>query len=414
MCLLKILERLLYKHKMMKRTDFYEIFRALTLIFFSILMLSGAAKAQEGVFSINNVKVDVTAKNAAAARSQAFSRAQVLAFSRLMNKMMSETQQSQFSMPDKETVSLMVKDFEIVSEKLSAVRYVGVYNFRFKGDEVRKLLGTLGVQYSDVQSRPILLFPFYQLGAKTYLWGETNPWMKAWRETSSYSGLVPIMVPIGDLTDMSDIRDDQSLTYNQQTMRNMMQRYNVQDAIVTIAVPDRHPQVSELGQALGVPLTVYVYRVDAQGPTYIRRLNMPSDVTETMDTAMSKAVMLVRKEVSKDWKRQTAVHAGHQSYIEATVPFRNMQQWIETKRYLESQQAISSVAVQSIMSSQARVKIDYRGSVERLKLSLAQSDMTLEMPNLMSPYQTGYRVYLNRYTPVTMEPVPMDVEGGTL
>ena len=184
----------------------YKPFHAARIVFytivFSFLCVVSPAQAANPVFTIEDVKVDVTASNALEAKQRAFEQAQVDAFEIMAGRMLSESEIKAAPQPDLSTISLLIQDFEVTKEQLSAVRYVGTYTFRFKDDAVRRHFSGQGFQYSDVGSKPVLILPFYQRGDEAVLWSHNNVWMKAWNAASNLRGLVPTVLPLGDLADL--------------------------------------------------------------------------------------------------------------------------------------------------------------------------------------------------------------------
>lgn len=106
---------------------------SLLIAFFALVFMASPAKAQDdSIFTVAGVKADATAASAVEARQQAFEKAQVDAFTQLASRFMTEDQMKAFQPPPVMEITLLVDDFEITQEQLSAVRYVGTYTFRFK------------------------------------------------------------------------------------------------------------------------------------------------------------------------------------------------------------------------------------------------------------------------------------------
>ena len=98
-------------------------------IFLFVLFTTSQVWAYDNLFTVEGVTVDVTAENAVAARDEAFMKAQRDAFAVLAKRMVAEGQAGNVGVPDDDTLSSFVKDFEVTNEKLSAVRYIGTYTF---------------------------------------------------------------------------------------------------------------------------------------------------------------------------------------------------------------------------------------------------------------------------------------------
>lgn len=92
-------------------------------------------------YEVNGVAVDVTAADATSARDQAILEGQRKAFDILVQRLAGAGQASAVRHPGDNELSNMVRDFEVESEKVSAVRYVGVLTFRFAPDAVNAVIG---------------------------------------------------------------------------------------------------------------------------------------------------------------------------------------------------------------------------------------------------------------------------------
>lgn len=127
-----------------------------------ILATPGFARAQ-GVgpssYTVGGVTVDVTADSAAAARDAAIMLGQRIAFDRLMSQLTDPQSAAALPRLTDAEISDLVSDFEVESERASAVRYIGKLSYRFKGDPVRALLEQRGVQYAVMPTAPVLVVP---------------------------------------------------------------------------------------------------------------------------------------------------------------------------------------------------------------------------------------------------------------
>ncbi|MCB9988496.1 MAG: DUF2066 domain-containing protein [Rhodospirillales bacterium] len=388
---------------------FYKKLPRLILVFSfcaSFLMgIGGTAYAQgSDAFTVTGVHVDVTADDAVAAREQAFQKAQVQAFQELAARLLTDAQAAALTPPAPDVVSSLIQDFEITEERLSAVRYVGTYIFRFKNDAVRKYFSGYGVSYTDVSSKPVLILPFYQWGTRMVIWEDNNPWRQAWNRSGAGYGLVPVVVPIGDLQDVAAINDDTMLTYDAQKMAEMMERYGTGDGVIVLAAPE--PEGAETPAGLNIT----IYRTELIRPVFVQNfhVNAPED-----GDVFAAAVMGVRRALQKDWKDKTLVESNlPQNSLKARVRYSSMKEWVDTQKSLRSVQGVSDVKLQSLTPRQADIELVYRGTEDRLRLALEQADMTLTLPESAMPtdpygLQYGYRpaantvydLYLNKYAP---------------
>ncbi len=128
------------------------IFGIFAAILVSLVLLGLPARA-ETYLTVGDVHVDVTAKTAAAARDKAIADAQRIGFEKLMQQMLPNPADQARVKPSQEQIEGFVQDFAVENERVSAVRYLGVYSVRFRAGRVHKYLSDSGVTATgDVSS----------------------------------------------------------------------------------------------------------------------------------------------------------------------------------------------------------------------------------------------------------------------
>lgn len=86
-------------------------------------------------YTVADVNADVTADTAAHARDKALMQAERLAYGQLCGRLSAPDNSAKLS---DDAIAAMVQSFEVQSEHVSAVRYIGVYTIRFKPSAVQK------------------------------------------------------------------------------------------------------------------------------------------------------------------------------------------------------------------------------------------------------------------------------------
>lgn len=349
-----------------------------------------AYAADDSVFTVQDVHVDITAADAAKARGEAFYKAQADAFQKLIDRLLSKDQAASFQMPEADTISTFVKDYEITEEQLSTVRYIGTYTFRFKGADVRQYLAAQHLTYSDVASKPVLVLPFYQIGGQTLLWDNRNDWLAAWSNSKINQGLVPAVVPIGDLQDVSDISDGQALSYDPQALDDMIGRYQAREAIILIASPQINPANGGIDHPQG--LSIAIYSTKGSAPTLLTNLSVTANNGEKTADMFKRAVQSVRQYLQSRWKSRTEIDSAYgENMIRAQVRFATMGQWLETQKALQNVQGLTDTNLIALTPHSATLDVTFQGSMNRLKLAFSQADLTLSNPQPIAgvPQQNG-------------------------
>lgn len=371
-------------------TDIHKALLRVRTVFCMLLLISGPAFAESSVYRVEGVEVDVTADNAVEAREKAFEEAQMKAFDILAERILSESELEAYQKPDIATISNFVQDFEVTNEQLSAVRYKGTYTFRFRSGAIQGHMAQNEFEYSDTpQNDPVLILPFTQVGTRTVLW-EGNPFMEAWAKLSRQAnGTAATMVPMGDLLDVSQVKDDPALRYDKTMIDNMVARYDAQKAVILIAE-------TQADQSLNVSM----YSTDSAMPVFIDTIKIESKPGMPEYTLYEDAVREVQGALRHSWKKETRIDPAQLSSLKARARFATVQEWIELKRSIEAVSGVSSVKVQGLKPKEAIIRIEYVGGESRLIPAFSQAGIALNSPyqanayNAQIPGETIYDISL--------------------
>ena len=125
----------------------------------ALLILCGvtavAPQAQAGTYTVSGIPVDVTAADASTARDQAIVDGQRAALQKLVENMMGVEKAREIPIPSDDEISAMVQDFEVETERVSSVRYVGSLTYRFLSDPVDRLVGRAPAGTLDTTAMPM-------------------------------------------------------------------------------------------------------------------------------------------------------------------------------------------------------------------------------------------------------------------
>lgn len=337
------------------------------------------AQAYDDLFTVDGVTVDVTAENGVAARDQAFAKAQVDAFTILSQRMVEDAQGKQVSAPDAMTISTMILDFEVTNEQVSNTRYIGTYTFRFDEAAVSKFFSVSGVKFASQSSPPLLVLPFFQENDQIGLWSESNLWLSAWAGADLKRGVVPVVVPIGDLMDVGDVDDSRALSPDPQGLTRILGRYEASDAALMIAVPDvALASVAAPDEVAKGNLRVSLYSIDNGQPLKIQDFDFKADGKQTREQLYTQGVQAIYATLQKDWKAGAAsvIPADTRPYI-VSAEFSNLGEWVKIQKSLKGIRGVSGVTVGSLKQNSARVAFSFAGDENYLRQTLAQNNLDL-------------------------------------
>ena len=329
----------------------------------------------ETVYTVQDVAVDVTADSASTARRQAFDNAQRKAFETLLERLVGEGTLKQINMPKSQRLGTFVKNYGIENEQVSKVRYKADYTFTFDKQAVRNFLSDRDIAYSETKAEPLLVLPFFQQGTRLNLWRGYNPWLDVWSEAQVLDGLLPLEVPIGDLSDIRKINGDNALTYKPEDLETMLGRYDAREAVLLIAAFNEGPPPRSKDAPAYTPLTIYIYRTDNKAPQFVRSLHLRPETGTSLSDLLKRGMRDVADFLRKDWKAQTAVQPGQRETIEAIVHFNSLEEWLAMQARLRELGGVDDLNLHELSANRARLALGYRGSMQQFGQTLRRDGL---------------------------------------
>jgi hypothetical protein len=359
---------------MIVQTDrFRTLGRWLPLVAVACLFAGAPASAQDQnpVFTISGVLVDEAAESAAVARDIALLKGQRQAADRLFRRLVVRADVGLLPTLDDEAVATLVQNIEIADEKTSSTRYLAALTVRFKPDSVRGILRAAGLRFSETMSRLRLVLPVLEAAGAINLWDPPNPWREAWDgRPPGGDGVVPLIMPEGDLTDIGLVGPLQALSADDRPLRRMAERYRVRDVLVAHAT---------LVQDIAANRPVLHVSLRHVGPSS----NAASVETFTgvsrdqVDSLFAEAVVRSVERLEDDWKRDNYLRFDEPVRLSANIVLTTLSDWLEVSRRLSGAAVVQKVELASIDRSDAQVVIHYLGGPDQLALALAQRDLDL-------------------------------------
>ena len=158
------------------------------LAVYALIGAGNASAAEDEVFEVRNIAVDVKAETAAEARAQALREAEQKAFKTMLARLTLRQDRQNLPTLSRTDIAGYVRDFSVAQEKASSVRYIARLNYRFKPEPIRELLRAYNVPFAETSSKPMLVLPVFENAASAVLWDEPNPWRLAWQQRDAPDG----------------------------------------------------------------------------------------------------------------------------------------------------------------------------------------------------------------------------------
>ncbi|MDA0305503.1 MAG: DUF2066 domain-containing protein [Proteobacteria bacterium] len=338
----------------------------------ALVLVAAPVLAQpKDVYEVSNITVDVTADTASKAREQALADGQTRAFQKLLERLTLRIEHGGLPKLTSEEIAPFVSDFSVEGEKTSAVRYLAKLTFRFKNKEVRKLLNDFGFSFAETVSKPVLVLPVFQNAGALILWDDPNPWRDAWAGREKRLGLVPTLMPLGDLKDIGAIGAEQAMDGDQQRLNAIAKRYGASDTLVVFGV-------LRLDAAKGHRvLDVYFTRHGSSLREQTEVVGFTQNKDETIEILLARAARELTYIVEDNWKRDNILQFERSGEISAVVPITGLKDWLEVKSRLGNVAVIRSVDMVLMSQTEVRITLHFLGETAQLTLALEQADLKL-------------------------------------
>lgn len=338
---------------------------ALGMLFCLLIALPSVARAETAV-AVYGIDVDVTASDAVSAREKAVATGQRQALTELLGWY---APGSTASLPADAQITDMVADYQVESEKVSSVRYIGQMTFRFRADAVASWLQQSGINAAVDAGPPVLLLLVQTSGGKNLLFEPGNDWLAAWNQHRPADGLVRMLLPKGDATDAGAITADAALAGDNAKLQALAARYGVGEVVVAAASADQ----------AGVALSVKRYTVAGAIGGFDDKL------AGDPDTAYLAAIDRLATQLQQDWIGQDHAAAGStgasssvEQRVTVEVPIGSLAQWSELNRRLAAVGTVRHVDVVYLMRGRAELDLFFSGDRNQLAGALAQQALLLQ------------------------------------
>ncbi len=338
---------------------------------------AGAAPDNSGTNSSNpatsahpysaTVKVDATAENAVAARTQARLDGQRRALDKVVENLSGSTDLSKLPKLSDPAITDMVKNFEVANEKMSAVRYLADYTFNFRAAKIRQLMRSAGIAIAQPPSKPVVVVPVFEDGGNGVLWDDPNPWRQAWAQLPPTPGPTHLSLPLGGLGDVDAINAEQARDGDPQALTQIAQRNGGDEALVAMATAQRQD-----GQLTGLDIALKRYRggqlVNSQ------HMTIAANPGESPDALMQRAAGAAADAI----EHGVPPTINKVASLDAIVPIASLGDWVEMQQRLAAVPAIRRVDLLSLNRARAKIEITYVGGPDQLKSSLAEANLNLD------------------------------------
>lgn len=312
-------------------------------------------------YTVANVPIQAEAKNAAAAKDIAIAKGQRTAFARLVKRLTRPADAANLPELKDEEFDTLVSGFSLSDERPSPRIYRARMTVRFIARNVSQYFAAYDVPMVESTATPILVIPVWLTpdGAEV---GQGNPWHEAWSRMDLENALVPILLPVGDASDLP-LAVKELLKANPVDLSILKDRYNVSGVVVAVAQPGKNNGV-RAGMKGEIPAGQMsfdnIYAGDAG-----------------QEKALGKAAGDLIARIEDRWKNENVLMGGGGEPVNISVPFSGLNEWIVIRKSLAGVPGVSNMDIKAMTARGAHVVLTYNGDPRQLAGQLAQRNLEL-------------------------------------
>ncbi len=342
--------------------------------------LVAGAQAADSLYEVAKISVDITAKDAVAARDQGMAEAQMRAVKTVLQRLLPLSAQDQLPEFSPEDVEGLVNGVSIRSEQNSTTRYIATLDVSINEPGIKKLLQDQAIPYSEARAASISILPLVIAGGSV-----TSEGGEGWRQAFEQLDLAHSATPATILRARSGLSLDTVkavLAGDAQALASMQAEYGY------------GPLVLAVGETANGEFVTRLAGTDSVGAINFGRSDKLSADSRTV---AREAAAIAFGIIENRWKVSQAPEAPATAVkyeegagapapeqdaapkgevprnVVAQVEFSSLKDWQDIRGRLMNVAGIEALEVNTLSARAALVTFDYAGSLGHLQQVLGQN-----------------------------------------
>jgi hypothetical protein len=306
------------------------------------------------------VPVDASGPSSSVARTEAINAGQAKAWDDLSHRLLSQKDWSKLPKLDEPGLQRLIRGYTVSNEKRSTTRYIARVTYIFNPGAVRHLLRVSDIGVAEQGGTAILVV------AMSPTYGAHQPWALAWTQLKNAGAQVPLVSPIGDEVDQSDLGQLRFSDATWAAVEPVASRVHAGEAVLVQAT---NPAASQM--------TVHIRRIGPGKNFPVPDVTIPIPSGTPPQKAYALAAEQTAAAIEDAWKLRTSIDFGRKSRLTADARIASLEQWTDLVARLSAMPLVSDVTVQAMNTGEGRLIISYSGTPDQLRDAAAQSDVSL-------------------------------------
>jgi Uncharacterized protein conserved in bacteria (DUF2066) len=348
-------------------------------------LICGPARAADSLYTVAKISVDVTAKDAVAAREMGMAEAEQRAVMTVLKRIVPTSAYSSLPEISKDDIETLVNGVSIRSEQNSTTRYLAVLDISLNEQALQQFLQDQNISFSEARAPSISILPLMLDGGSVKSEGAEG-WREAWEDLDLSHSVTPatILRPRPDL-DAGTVKA--VLAGDPPALASMQEDYNYGQLFIAVGELDHGQFVTRLAGTDAVGPITFEQSDKLTGDAKTAARNAAGIAFGVLENRwkMSQEGEAPATEVKHEEGAGTGAETEGKSNEPAEVPrnvvaeveFSGLKDWQDIRGRLMNIAGIQGLEVNSLSARAASITFDYAGSLGKLQTELGQNGFEL-------------------------------------
>ena len=334
------------------------IFLFLFIFQFEVLA-SSKLDCKEKAFYVNNVISDAKHQDLTKAKSKAEEKGRLIAFNQLLNRL---TLRKQIKDSYKIDLNKMINFIKINNEANSTNQFLGSFDFCFNRDEVVKFFKKENLNFAEVFSLPISIFPIYE-GPSGYVFlDEKDTWYELWKSfLNTNDSLLKFKLSTGNLSLKRSIKGKEIISSNKNVLKKIIQNDSTKRILVVIL----EPKLGRFGK----------YQLKISGKLYNEYGEFDQTIfSKSRNYENFKSITILNKDLllkdirelvyvfEESWKKNNFFNEGLITFVDVYIPIQRMQDWSNSLLLLNNLPYMKKINIIGLRGDVGKVSLGFQGT----------------------------------------------------
>ena len=314
---------------------------------------------KEKAFYVNNVISDAIHQDLTKAKSKAEEKGRLIAFNQLLNRL---TLRKQIKDSYKIDLNKMINFIKINNEANSTNQFLGSFDFCFNRDEVVKFFKKENLNFAEVFSLPISIFPIYE-GPSGYVFlDEKDTWYKLWKNfLNSNDSLLKFKLSAGNLALKRSIKGKEIINSNKNVLKKIIKNDSTRRILVVIL----EPKLGRFGK----------YQLKISGKLYNETGTFDQTIfSKSRSYKNFKSITILNEDLllkdiselvyvfEESWKKNNFFNEGLITFVDVYVPIQRMQDWSNSLLLLNNLPYMNKINIIGLKEDVGKVSLGFQGT----------------------------------------------------